>query len=72
MSKWEIQRLLTDLGHAINANNGQCQLIESVLCRCTTLCVRLLGKQEDEAREEYEAEARGVEFVSGPDPQKGR
>ena len=32
-TKERINKLLVDCGHAINANNGRCELIEDVLCR---------------------------------------
>jgi hypothetical protein len=38
-----VRSLLTDLGHSININNGQCGQIEETLCRATTLCVELLA-----------------------------
>ena len=34
-------------GHAINANNGRCPLVEDALCKTTTLCcevIRLLAE----------------------------
>ena len=37
----DLKKLLIDTGHAINANNGQCELIEDVLCRVTTLICEL-------------------------------
>lgn len=42
MDRDEIAKLLTDAGHAINANNGHCALVEGVLCRVTSLCTDLL------------------------------
>lgn len=36
-----LKKLAADAGHAINANNGKCALIEDVLCRVTTLCVQV-------------------------------
>lgn len=38
-----VEKLCRDAGHAINANNGKCELIERVLCNVTTLCVELLN-----------------------------
>lgn len=40
----EIEKLLIDCGHAINVNNGKCELIEDVLCRTTTLCCEILDQ----------------------------
>jgi hypothetical protein len=37
-----LEKLLVDCGHAINANNGRCALIEDVLCRMTSVICALL------------------------------
>ncbi len=42
LTKDRIEKLLIDAGHAINANDGRCAVIEDVLCRFTTLCTDLL------------------------------
>jgi hypothetical protein len=43
-----VKELLTDLGIAININNGRCEQIEETLCRATTLCVELLAYFDNE------------------------
>ncbi len=43
-----IETLMTDLVHAINANAGACPVIESALCRATTLCVEVLNFFDEE------------------------
>ena len=50
--KARIEKLMVDCGHAINANNGRCYLIEEVLCRVTTLCVELLNDMDEQAYSE--------------------
>jgi hypothetical protein len=47
----DLERLLRDAGHAINANNGRCGLIEDVLCRVTSLCVYMLNVWDGEPDE---------------------
>ncbi len=48
MTREQIEKLCIDAGHAINANNGRCELIEDVLCRVTTLCCDLLNQMDEE------------------------
>lgn len=43
LTKESVDKLLRETGHAINANNGRCSMIEDVLCKVTTLCVELLN-----------------------------
>lgn len=45
----EVERLLIDVGRAIDANGGHCYLIEEVLCRCTSLCSDMLALLESHA-----------------------
>jgi hypothetical protein len=42
LTRADVEALLIDLGHAINANDGRCYLVEEVLCRCTSLCIDVL------------------------------
>lgn len=58
-----VEKLCRDAGHAINANNGRCALIEDVLCRVTTLCVELLNEFDDcdyKARQTPASETRAA------------
>jgi hypothetical protein len=48
----DVMALLSDAGHAINANDGRCPLIEDVLCRTTTLCVQVLDRMDADAAKE--------------------
>lgn len=41
------ERLTVLAGHAINANNGRCALIEDALCKTTTLCCAVLDHLEN-------------------------
>lgn len=41
-----LEALCVKAGHAINANNGKCFVIEDALCQTTTLCIELLKKIE--------------------------
>lgn len=60
MDRWTAEKLntlLVDAGHAINVNNGRCELIEDVLCRLTGLVCDLLNHQEADS----DAYSRGFE-----------
>lgn len=37
LNQTEVEKLMREAGHAINANNGECCLVEDVLCKVTTL-----------------------------------
>jgi hypothetical protein len=37
MEKEKLEKLLTDILRAIDVNNGRCELIERVLCDCSSL-----------------------------------
>ncbi len=39
-------KFLVDCGHAINANNGKCGLIEDVLCRATTIVIEFEQREK--------------------------
>ena len=41
LSKEQLEKLMVDAGHAINANNGKCFVIEDVLVRTLSLCHEL-------------------------------
>ena len=47
LRRGQVERVLRLVGHAINANNGRCDLIERVLCVATTLCVEVLNDLDD-------------------------
>lgn len=46
-----LEQLITDAGKAICANNGQCALIEEVLCRLAAVCHDLLKQVSPADRE---------------------
>ena len=63
LNRTQVEKLMRDAGHAINANNGKCHLIEDVLCKVTTLCVELLNEfdeREHKARQVPAAETRAA------------
>lgn len=63
LNRESIEQLCRDAGHAINANNGRCPLIERVLCNVTTLCVELLNdfdEKDYKAGREPAAETRAA------------
>lgn len=57
----DFDKMQVDVGHAINANNGRCAIIEDVLCRTMSFCSQaraLLLRANDvlrEARAEIES-----------------
>jgi hypothetical protein len=42
LAKHRLEKMIVDLGYAINVNAGRCYDIERPLCDATTLCVELL------------------------------
>jgi hypothetical protein len=63
LNRTAVEKMARDAGHAINANNGRCPLIEDVLCRVTTLCVELLNEfdeREYKARQTPASETRAA------------
>jgi hypothetical protein len=51
-AKERIEKLCIENGHAINANNGRCGLIEDHLCRAITFYVKLLAEIDEALLEE--------------------
>ena len=68
--KERTDKLLVDCGHAINANNGRCTIIEEALCETTTLVIDLEKSNADllayaeceAALEEYERACMAYPF----------
>lgn len=63
-TKERIDQLLIDCGHAINANNGRCDLIEDVLCKTTTLVLEM----EAAINEQVMALEMVQDIITAPDP----
>lgn len=47
LAKLDMELFLIRCGHAINANNGKCAMIEDVLCEATTLACLVLASLEN-------------------------
>lgn len=59
-----VEKLLIATGHAINANDGRCALIEDVLIKVTTLCTDLLDWLDAEAKPIVDRR-KGTSQISG-------
>lgn len=46
LTRERMERLCRNAGHAINANNGKCGLVEDVLCDVTTVCLAVIDELE--------------------------
>jgi len=49
ITRERVEKLMRDAGHAINANDGRCPLVEKVLCDVTGLCCDLLKREDSHA-----------------------